>query len=169
MWIKANQTSTRLFWMRLLMLISFVTGQTPLLPAAVGAALMMEGSHAVEIQSGGGQCLVQLHHSGARLTLAAQPAFHHHGWVSRLLVSGAADPGSPHPDHILGFRSETVDNIPLTTGGVPAATPILLMVPETSPLIPPAAGIPPMRSRWALHLNPKPRHSVDLRTIVLRV
>lgn len=169
MWIKVNQTGTRLFWMRLLMLISFVTGQTPLLPAGVGAALMMEGSHAVEIQGGGGQCQVTLHHAAPRRPVAARPAFHHHGWVSRLLVSGVADPGSPHPDHLLSFHAETADNIPLTTGGLPAAAPVLLLVPETSPLIFVAAGISQLPSRWAVQSNSKPRHPVGLRTIVLRV
>lgn len=162
MGIKVNQTGARLFWMRLLMLISFVTGQTPLLPAGVGAALMMEGSHAVEIQIGGGQCQVTLHHAAAR------SAFHRHGWVSRLLVTGVPDPGTTHPDHLLSFHAGTADRFPLTTGGMPAAA-VLLLVPETSPLILAAAGISPLPARWAVQANPKPRLPVGLRTTVLRV
>lgn len=144
------------------MLISFVTGQTPLLPAGVGAALMMEGSHAVEIQSGGGQCQVTLHHAAPR------PAIHHHGWVSRLLVTSVPDPGRTHPDHLLSFHDGTADRFPLTSGGRPAAA-IRLLVPETSPLILAAAGISPLPSRWAVLSNPKPRLPVGLRTTVLRV
>lgn len=168
MWIKVNQTGARLFWMRLLMLISFVTGQTPLLPAGVGAALMMEGSHAVVIQSGGGQCQVMLHHVAPGLPMAARPAFHHHGWVSRLLVTGVPDPGRTHPDHLLSFHAGTADRFPLTTGRMPVAA-VLLLVPETSPLIFSAAGISPLPSRWAVPANPKPPLPVGLRTTVLRV
>lgn len=118
MWIRRNQTSPRLLWIRLVLLVCFVLGQTPLLPAGVGAALWLEGSHQVEVQGTSGQFRLVLHHvSPSQSRLVVRSAEHQHGWVSRLLVADPPPFGGPHPDHLLSFVSETAAS-PATAYGV---------------------------------------------------
>ena len=117
MWLRRNQTGPRLLWIRLLLLVCFVLGQTPLLPAGVGVALWLEGSHQVELQGTSGQFRLVLHHSPSghvRRTVA--PAEHQHGRISRLLVIGPTAFGAPHPDHLLSFVPETAESPPAAHG-----------------------------------------------------
>lgn len=167
MWIRVNQTGLRLFWMRLLMLVCFVTGQTPLFPAGVGVALMLEGSHVVDVQGGGNQCRVTLHHVPPHLAAGEVAAPHRHGWISQMCVTRALDSGDSHPDHLLGFHSETADTISSAAGCIPLCAPLPLVAAEVNFLASPASGTFPPPSRWVGQPNPKPRHPACLSTIVL--
>ena len=167
MWIRINQTQSRLFWMRWLMVVCFVTGQTPLLPAGVGAVLWMEGTHAIELQGGGNQSRVTLHHITPPRWLTTP---HQHGWVSRLLVTGAAPTGGSHPDHLLEFDSEFTEP-PASSTGVDRPG---LSGPGLCPAVRAATSaellrFPSASRRGGGLLHPKPPLPVGWCTIVLRV
>ena len=170
MWIRRNQTGPRLLWIRLVLLVCFVLGQTPLLPAGVGAALWLEGSHHVEVQGSSGQFRLVLHHaSPGQSRLVVRSAEHRHGWVSRLLVADSSPFGGPHPDHLLSFVSETAAS-PATAGGLDFKSGA--DVPSVLPMVDELARhgtrveIPrPWTARPCLRI----KHPACLRTIVLLV
>ncbi|MES2469088.1 MAG: hypothetical protein V4675_17410 [Verrucomicrobiota bacterium] len=170
MWFRRNQTGPRLLWIRLVLLVCFVLGQTPLLPAGVGAALWLEGSHHVELQGNSGQFRLVLHHSPAgHVSRALAFGEHQHGRISRLLVIGPTAFGAPHPDHLLSFVPETAESPPAAHGAefkaashmVPAELGLDILVPRPNGVMPSCRGA----ARPCL----RAKHPTCLSTIVLLV